>query len=233
MIEVAPGTICVFGDIACPWARLAMHRLNETRARVRLEDSVAFDLRAFPLELINERSTPKQILDVEVPVAAELEPGAGWSPWTRRTWEYPVTTLLAMEAVHAAKEQSLQASERLDLALRTALFRDSRCVSLHHVVIEVAEEVDGVDAKMLEDALVDGSHRRNVFEDLEVSRRAEVEGSPHLFLTDGGSFHNPGIDMSWEGGEPGGKLTVRADRPEIYEEILRRAAEEGGAVTDG
>jgi hypothetical protein len=81
-----------------------VYRLHRTRALLGLEDRVAFDLRAFPLELINEQATPKRILDAEIPVVGGLEPDAGWQVWQRHPSEWPVTTLPALEAVEAAKE---------------------------------------------------------------------------------------------------------------------------------
>ena len=45
-----------------------------------------------------------------------------------------------MEAVQAAKEQGLAASEALDVGLRRAFWGESRCVSLRHVILEVASE---------------------------------------------------------------------------------------------
>src|SRR5437588_6355376 len=133
MVNVAPGTIAVFADIACPWAHLAVHRLHTTRHRLGLEVRVQFDLRAYPLEVSNARPTPKRILDAEIPVVGALDPWAGWQVWQRDDFTYPVSSLLALEAVQAAKEQGLPVSEGLDLALRRALFAESRCISLRHV----------------------------------------------------------------------------------------------------
>ena len=59
--------------------------------------------------------------------------------------------LPAMEAVQAAKEQGLAASEALDRGLRRAFWGESRCVSLRHVILEVASETDGLDLAQLAD----------------------------------------------------------------------------------
>jgi hypothetical protein len=80
---------------------VAVHRLHETRERLGLVDAVQFDHRAFPLELFNEQPTPKSTLDAEVPVTAALEPDAGWRAWSSPIEEYPVSTLLALEAAEA------------------------------------------------------------------------------------------------------------------------------------
>ena len=111
MIEVPPGRLVVFADIGCPWAHVAIHRLHETRARLGLTAALLFNMRAFPLEHVNRRATPKNILDAEIPVAGAIEPDAGWQMWQRPEYEYPVTMLPALEAVQAVKEQGLPLSE--------------------------------------------------------------------------------------------------------------------------
>lgn len=224
MIEVQPGTIAVYGDIGCPWAHIAVYRLHSFRSRLGLGNDVAFDIRSFPLEVLNEQSTPKRILDAEIPVAGGVEPGAGWQMWQRPAFEYPVTTLLALEAVQAAKQQGLRAGEALDRALRVAFFADSRNISLRSEILAVARACEGVDAEALEAALDEGRARAAVFEQKEQSGTPEVQGSPHLFLADGTNVHNPGITMHWEGEHGKGFPVVDDDEPEIYDELLRRAA---------
>ncbi|GGT81079.1 MULTISPECIES: DsbA family oxidoreductase [Streptomyces] len=224
-VYVAPGTLVVFADLGCPWAHLAVHRLHTTRAALGLDDLVRFDVRAFPLELVNEMSTPKLILDAETPVVGALEPGAGWQMWQRPSYEYPVSTLLAMEAVEAAKEQGLRASERLDRALRVALFGQSRNITMRHEILAVAAE-SGVDADALKYALVRGRARAAIEEQLEVSLGDEVRGSPHVFAPGGLGAHNPGVERHWLGREGSGFPVVTKDEPgAVYESLLRRAAE--------
>jgi len=46
---------------------------------------------------------------------ASVEPAAGWQLWQDKDWLYPSSTLPALEAIQAAKEQGLDASERLDM----------------------------------------------------------------------------------------------------------------------
>jgi hypothetical protein len=61
----------------------------------------------------------------------------------------PVSTLLANEAVYAAKYQSRRAAEQLDVALRLGFWRDSRCVT----------GCDAVDVDQLADDLESGRAR--------------------------------------------------------------------------
>ena len=224
MIDIAPGTVVLFSDITCPWARLAVHRLHEARARLGLDDDVRIDHRAFALELVNGKPTPKAVLDAEIPVIGALAPDAGWQVWQAPVDQYPSTSLVALEAVQAAKEtEGLAASERLDRALRTAMFGQSRCISILPVVLEVAEE-SGLDVDALRAALAEGRGRTAVAEQVELASGDEVDGSPHLFLPDGTDVHNPGVTMHWEGEHGKGFPVVDDDDPSVYDDLLKRAA---------
>jgi predicted DsbA family dithiol-disulfide isomerase len=221
-VVVAPGTIVVFADIACPWSHLAVHRLHETRVALGLRDVVTFEPRAFPLEVVNERPTPRTTVDAEVAVVGALDPSAGWQRWQEDA--YPITTLLALEAVQAAGQQGAWAAEALDRALRQALFAHGRNVSMRHEILDVARTCDGVDHDALRARLDAGAARAAIFEQAEVARRA-VRSSPHLFLADGTDAPNPGVTTHWEGGHDAGFPVVDAYDPGVYENLLRRAAE--------
>jgi predicted DsbA family dithiol-disulfide isomerase len=222
-VDVAPGTLVIYSDVGCPWAHAAVTRLHRARTRLGLDGRVRFDHRTFPLELFNERPTPKLTLDAEIPVAGGLEPDAGWQLWTAPIHEYPVSTLLALEAVQAAKEQGLDWSERLDRGLRRAFFAESRCITMRHVILAVAAE-QGLDAGALAAALDDGRARPSVLAQCEVARGDEVKGSPHVFAPDSTDLHNPGVKMHWEG-DHGGFPVIDADDPSAIEPLLRAAAQ--------
>lgn len=223
-MDVAARTIVLASDIACPWAYVAVTRLRATRTRLGLDDEVRIDHRSFPLEVVNERATPWKVLTAEVPVVAALEPDASWQVWQAPPWEWPVSTLPALEAVQAAKEQSLRASEDLDHALRRALFAESRCITMRHVVVAVARTVPTVDADAIERALDDGRCRATVMEQLRTADTQGVAGSPHVFLPDGTDAHNPGIAMHWEGKAGTGFPVIEHDDPAVYDDLVKRAA---------
>lgn len=226
-MDVPPSTVVVWSDLGCPWAHLAVYRLHEVRHRLGLEEHVTFEHLAFPLELFNERPTQKNVLDKEIAALAEREPKAGWQPWSRREWEWPVTTVPALEAVRAAHLQSPLAAERLDRALRVAFFGSSRCISLRHVILDVADGVGGLDAATLADDLDRGAARQRVIEEWRRAEAADVEGSPHVFLPDGTDLHNPGVAMHWDGKPGSSTLVVEKDDPTVYDDLLRRAARSG------
>ncbi|MEY2421069.1 MAG: hypothetical protein QOI95_1136 [Acidimicrobiaceae bacterium] len=226
-MDVAQGTIVVWSDIACPWATLAVHRLHEERIRLGLYGRVVLDHRAFPLELVNGRCTPRRVLAAEVPVVGALEPDFGWQVWQAPESEWPVTMLLALEAVQAAKDQGLEASDALDLALRHAFFAESRCISMRHVVLDVASSVPELDCDALAKALDNGTARHAVMQQWHEAVDGPVQGSPHLFLCDrtgtGNDVANPGITMHWEGKPGQGFPVVDADDPSTYEQLLQRS----------
>ena len=187
---------------------------------------MSLDHRCFLLEDVNAFPIPKRFLDGEIAVVGALEPDLGWKPWQADPSTWPVTTAPANEAVHAAKLQSPRAAEDLDLALRLAFFRDSRCVSLRHEILDIAKSCASVDVDALATALDDGRARGPMMRDYHDHRDA-VQGSPHLFLADGYDVHNPGIDLPWVGEQGAGYPVVDKDDPTAITDILRRAARTG------
>ncbi len=190
--------VTVWSDLGCPWASLALHVLRE-RARAT-GVPLLIDHRAFPLELFNERPTPKDILDVEVAAIAARVPEVGWRPWHAAESGYAVTTLPAMAAVQAAKTPEvggLRGSDELDAALRHAFYVESRCISVHAEILAAAARCSAVELPALERALARGEGYEEVFGQWQIARGDEVQGSPHLFVSGRYAAHNPGVDFSW------------------------------------
>jgi len=224
-MRVAPGTLVVWSDLGCPWSHAVVWRLHDARRRLGLEDRVRFDHHAFPLELFNSEPTPRWHIDVEAPVVATIAPRAGWQAWSAPDSAWPVTLLPPMEAVQAAKVQSLEAAEALDRGLRRALYAESRCISLRHVILEVANETDVVDVAELAAALDDGRSRRALVDDWRVAQGDEVRGSAHVFAPDGTNAQNPGIEIGWEDdGSLFGRYRIERDDPGAIDDLVRRAA---------
>lgn len=219
-MNVAPGTIQVWSDLGCPWSHAIVWRLWDARRRLGLEERVRFDHHAFPLEMFNSEPTPRPAREIEARMAAELAPRAGWQAWSAPDHAWPVTMLLPMEAVLAAKEQSLAASEELDRALRRAFWADSRCISLRHVILEVAGECDAVDVDALTAAIDHGRARRSLFDDWAVARTDQVRGSAHLFAPGGTNGQNPGMTIGWS--EATGVI-VEADDPTAIDAFVQLA----------
>lgn len=223
MSRVEPGRVVVFSDIGCPWAHVVVHRLHVARRRLGLEDTMVIEHRAFPLELVNNRPTPKPVLDAEVPVAAALEVDAGWHSWHRPEWQYPVTTLPALAAVQAAAAQGAGAADALDSALRRAFFSESRCISHHRAIVEVAAATDGVDAEALTIEIETGRPLAAVFDQWRQARAWGVQGSPHVFAAGGDAF-NPGITVESLGIPDEHMVRVTADDPDAVRHLITRQA---------
>jgi predicted DsbA family dithiol-disulfide isomerase len=220
--QPAAHAVVVYSDIGCPWAHIAVHRLHRERRRLGLDGEVTVDHRAFPLELVNQRPTPKELLDVEIEVCAELEPDAGWNQ-DPPAWTYPVSTLPALEAVQAAKAQDATLSEALDHALRRAMFAQWRCLSVFSDVLDVAGTVEGIDVDALWDEIRSGRPRTDVFHQWDLASTDRVAGSPTFVLWDGSSHHNPGVEMHWVDG-PGSELVVDRNDASVLADLVERAA---------
>lgn len=215
--------IVVYSDIACPWARIIVHRLHRARRDVGADTEIAVDHRAFPLELVNDRPTDKRLLDAELPVCMELEPDARWS-LDPRPWEYPVSTLPALEAVQAAKAQGAALSEQLDLALRDAMFGDWRCISVFPVVLDVAATVDDLDPDALWAEIESGRPRAEVLHHHRLGHSDAIPGSPTLVLPDGSVHHNPGIEFHWDDAADGRPIVDEDDRGAVADLVGRALA---------
>src|SRR5216110_2848671 len=111
---------------------MAVYRLRklwpEYQRRVRI------DWRALSLEVKNGKSTPKNIVDVEIPLMAQQEPDLPIGPWKAAEWQYPVTILPAFEALKCAALQSNRAAWEFSWRARRAFFGESRCLSMRHVL---------------------------------------------------------------------------------------------------
>jgi predicted DsbA family dithiol-disulfide isomerase len=217
----APDTIQIWSDLLCPFAYVAIHRLMAARERLGLTDQVHIDHHVFPLELFNGPH-PRPGTDSEAVGLGQIEPDAEFRLWTQPEWLYPSTVLLAAEAVLAAKQQSLDVSADLDLALRRGFWSASRSIAHRQVILEIAGEVPGLDLAALTEALDTGRHRAELMADFEISKTEEVQGSPHLFLADGYSVNNPGISVHWQGPWAAGFPVVDSHNSEWVEELFER-----------
>jgi len=216
-------TVTVWSDIGCPWATLALHTLH-ARARQR-QQHLRIDHRSFPLELFNTTPTPKPILDAEIVAIAGYHPNLGWKPWPGPDSSYPVTTLPAMEAVQAAKDPAiggLVGSDELDAALRRAFYADGRCISIHHVILDVAAQCKHVDADQLAIALAQGSSRALVYRQWEIAKDPRVQGSPQMFATNSWTAHNPGVTYHWTAKPPVGFPRLENYNPSWTDQLLDR-----------
>jgi predicted DsbA family dithiol-disulfide isomerase len=130
-----------------------------------------------------------------------------------------------MEAVQAAKAQGWAAAEELDGGLRRAFWRDSRCISMRHVIRDVACRCPSVDLDRLMSDLDRGVARRALFEQFAEAKDGRVNCSPHVFLSDGTDAANPGVRVRWTNGRFRVGFPVVDDYdPTIYQQLIAHAA---------
>ena len=204
------------------------YRLHRARRALDLEGVVRFDHRVFALEVANSRPTPKRTLEAEVPVAGGLEPDAGWEVWQGQPWQWPVTTLPALEAVQAAKEQGLAVSEELDRALRVAFFGQSRCISLRSVILDVAGEcavgrrrpaAGRPSTTVGPGPAVMGQHAAATAPGVAASTAAPISSSPTA-----ATCTTPASSCGGRASTGRGFPVIVADDPTVYTDLVQRAA---------
>jgi predicted DsbA family dithiol-disulfide isomerase len=128
----------MYADLTCPFAYMVHHRWRQLRDEYR--DRVVIVHKSLALEYVNKRPTPKPALDLEEPILFAPAPEVPYQPWHALASEWPVTIWPAFEAVKCAERQGLTESDDLAWAIRTAFFVDSRCISMRHVLIDLARE---------------------------------------------------------------------------------------------
>ncbi len=224
------GALVLFSDVACPWATVVVLRLRQARARLgRPVTARAARLPiihlAHPLELFHRRPLSRRVIDAEIPLCAAAAPDLGWSLWQGRLDEYPISSLLAVEAVQAARRQSELAAEQLDLALRTALFVRSRCITLRHEIIDAAGTCPSIDVPLLARDLDRGTARRAVTRQAAVAQVRTSGCTGYLVLPDGSGRCNPAVETTWLGPSlPRGVPQLVRDDPSVYDRLVARAA---------
>lgn len=219
------GTLVLLSDVACPWATVLVLRLREARAALGPASRPLLLHLAHPLELVHRRALSRRVIDAEIPACAAATPEFGWSLWQGRLDEYPVSSLPAIEAVQAARRQSEAAAETLDLALRRALFVESRCITLRHEILDVAANCPGLDATRLAQDLDAGVARRGVLRQAAAARAVAGPCTGTLVQPDGAVWCNPGIEVGWLGPPaPRGAPVVHEDAPDRLRALVATVA---------
>ena len=178
-----PARIALYSDLHCPYAYLTVFRLRKLLPVYRGRVEIAF--KSLALEYINAQPTPKPLLDNEVPILMLPEPAIPYQPWHAPASEWPVTMWPAFEAVKCAERQGADLAAELDWVIRVAFFADSRCVSMRHVLFELAEQA-GLDMDRFAADFDGGTTKRLVLDEArEGWERLKVDGSPTLVLPSG------------------------------------------------
>jgi predicted DsbA family dithiol-disulfide isomerase len=179
-----PIHIAFYSDLHCPYAYLSAYRLRTLRDEY--QDKIAIDYKCLALEYMNKRPTPKIILDSETPFLMQEEPDIPYQPWHRDLTTWPVTMWPAFEAVKCAELQSWQLAAEMDWVIRVAFFHDSKCISMRSVLLELAEQVEGLDIQRFTDDLDRGVTKYLVLQESQEGwEQLKVPSSPTLVLPDG------------------------------------------------
>lgn len=178
-----PVQIEMYSDMHCPYGYLTAFRLRNLRDEYK--GRIAIVHKCLALEYVNKRGTPKNILNAETPILMLEEPDIPYHPWHRPLTEWPVTMWPAFEAIKCAEQQGLAQADELDWAIRKAFFAESRCISMRHVLFDLAEEV-GLDMVRFAEAYDSGQTKRLVLEEAQAGwEKLKVEGSPTFVLPNG------------------------------------------------
>lgn len=155
------------------------------------EDVVVRHL-SLAIEHVDEKCTPKHILDVETPLIVAEEPNLRWQPWSAPASEWPVTMWPAFEAVKCAERQGWRQADEMAWRIREAFFARSRCVSMRHVLLDLARGVPDLDhARFVEDWDAGVAKRQVIEEAREGWERLDLEVSPTFVLPSGRRLANP------------------------------------------
>ena len=185
-----PVRIAMYADLHCPYAYITAYRLRKLRDEFR---DIIIERKSLSLEYVNKQPTPKPLLDSELPVLMLEEPDIPYEPWHRPLSEWPVTMWPAFEAVKCAERQGMDLADELDWAIRRAFFADSRCISMRHVLFELAEQA-GLDMDRFSEDFDNGVTKRLVLEEARDGwERLRVNGSPTFVLPSGKQYSGLGL----------------------------------------
>lgn len=189
MIKLTP--IAMYADIACPYAYVSAHRVRKLRDAYR--ESIIITHKSLALEYVNREPTPKALLELELPFMLQEEPDLPYQPWQGPESAWPVTMWPAFEAVKCAERQSLLLADELDWAIRVAFFAESRCISLRHVLLEIAQRV-GLEMTRFADDFDRGVTKYQVLQEAQEGwERLKVGGSPTFVLPSGKQISDMGL----------------------------------------
>lgn len=190
-----PTVIEVFADVGCPFTHVGLRRFVERRNELGRDD-IVLHVRAWPLEIVNERPLDPAFIAEEVDeIREQVAPDlfVGFSEST-----FPASSLPAMTLAAAAYAQDAVTGETVSLALRDLLFERGADIGDITVLQGLAAEYE---------LSVDLDDPSRVLADHAEGLARSVTGSPHFF-TPAGGFFCPALDVSRD---DGGHLRITAD----------------------
>jgi predicted DsbA family dithiol-disulfide isomerase len=215
----------MYADLACPFAYVVHGYWR--RLRAEYDGRIQLCHRSLALEYVNREPTPKSTLDVELPLVLVDEPELPYAPWQEAASHWPVTIWPAFEAVACATQQSVMAADDLAWAIRVAFFGQGECISMRHVLLQLAEQTD-LDLKQFTDDFDTGRYKQRVIDEARQGwETLSVPGSPTWLLPSGevvADFGLPEVEADDRKRPRIGKPGVeRTERLAFMTAILNRA----------
>lgn len=156
---------------------MRLHKIApEYEGRVRLVE------RAFPLEVYGGGGPPREILELEIWLAALQEPEAVFKPFSD---DFPTTTLPAFDAAWCAFQQGEAVGRDFDLRIRRAFFAEGRNIGKREVMVELAREAN-LDMDDFTRRFNSDEPRAAVLAEGKLGKEQfGVRGTPTVMLSDG------------------------------------------------
>ena len=179
--------VVIYADVLCPFTHVGLHTLIERRTSAGLL-APRFDIRAWPLELINGQPLDAHHIAAEIAglrtkVSPKLFQGFSIA-------KFPRTSLQAFRLTAAAAiTGDLSIVETVGLAVRDAVFERGIDVGEASAIEKLGEEL-GVVPVSLDEA------QTAAIADWESGKARGVIGSPHIFAADGSDYFCPALDIS-------------------------------------
>ena len=187
----APGSITVYSDYVCPFCYLGRRSLAEYQAT--REEPLAVDWH--PFDLRAGKRTPDGSIDREADDGKGDDYYAEARENVRRLQEQygvemaqeiatDVDSLPAQVVSVHVKETAPESWPAFDDAVFAALWQDGLDIGDREVLVDIASDVDGLDAAVVDAALGDADLRERVAELFDAARQRGVTGVP-TFAFDG------------------------------------------------
>ena len=217
--------IQMYADLTCPFAYV----VHSTWRVLREEFEVQFGIehKSLALEYVNSRPTPKAAIESEIPYLFPGEAGIAWQAWSAPVSSWPVTVWPAFEAVKCAERQGLARADDLAWAIRTAFFGESRCISMRHELLALAEQCGLAMDEFIADFDAGRGKPAVIAEARKGWEELRVPGSPTWVMPNGTVISDFGlVEIQFdEQGEPTG--SVPGMQPAERAESLRAILAEG------
>ena len=186
----------VWAEYTCPWSYLAAVRLQAVLPEFVGRTQLAW--KALPQEWVNDRPTPRPVLEAEWWPVALHDGRAAFAPYIADT--YPDSTLLAFAAAKCAVTQGYEQGLRYDLAVREAFFGRSLDISRREVLIQLARETK-LDLARFEREIDGGEVMRQVRSEFEEGAAfLDPQGTPSFVLPNDKQIFNPAAaELTMEG----------------------------------